>query len=77
MCKQLFCLSPQMESLVDENYSQLTSSSLKQFQLGGKAIAHRILENLLNLLFDTIEFSNNNLSDFLLALLAPREHTSS
>lgn len=36
-------------------------------KVGGKT--HRNCENLLNLLFDTIEFSNNNLNDFFLAFL--------
>jgi hypothetical protein len=67
MCKQLFCLRPSTESFRDKKVTVLFVRDHENLPTGGerrKVRAHRILENLLNLLFDTIEFSNNNFKRF-------------
>lgn len=64
MCKQLFCLRPSSESFRDKKLRIFLEKGMRIVRQGEKFTAHRILENLLNLLFDTIEFSNNNFKRF-------------
>ena len=65
MCKQLFLsFDPVRKVFPWQKLPIYFAMNEKIIQQGGKFTAHRILENLLNLLFDTIEFSNNNFKRF-------------
>lgn len=73
MCKQLLFLNPVWKSFYWRLFAFLKMSS----DWERRQSTHRAEENLLNLLFDTIEFLNNNLNDFLLACSIPSKRSVS